>query len=240
MPDATAVVLERGATLRNEDLRRCDLRGRRISELRLVNCDLSGADLSGAALSRVDISLCDLRGALLEGATVEYALAAGASFAGCHAPGLVVSHTNLHGADLSAANLRGAALTSVSLEGASLRGAELSGALITYSNCRAAAFDAALLEQVNGLGTTFAQASFTGARDFSQTFEIVAEILAREAGSDLDFLRTIGAIPLARFYCYAEWRAYGQEHLPDQLSRALEIFDRYPESGCAQALRGGS
>jgi hypothetical protein len=238
MSSANVDQFKPGTRLINEDLAGVDLHGRAISDLVLLNCNLQGADLRGATLSRVDLSLSDLRGALLEEATLGYINASGARLTGAQGRGVRIEHTKMARAELSAADLREAAFNGVDLEGAVLRAANLAGASIVQSNCTDAAFDSAILEHLNTVGSTFRDASFVGASRFFQSREIVAEILRRNAGDDVERLRSIGAILLDRSRCYAQWRAAVDALGPEQLRFALRVFAAYPESGCAEALDG--
>ena len=213
-----------------------DLAGVTIADCSLLGADLAGADLRDARLLRVDLRLADLRGAQLEGARIEFADATGAMLCDVAARGVRLRHVQLLEADLRRADLRGALLRGCTLERATLDGADLARAHLVHSACTGASFGDAWLDRLDTLGSTFAGADFDGARAFSASHEIVAEILLREAAGDLQRVMECAAVAADRDRCWAEWKDY-VERRPEAAAFAFRVFAKYPRSGCAEALR---
>ena len=212
-----------------------DLSGQKISDCSLLGANFSGANLRGAHLQRVDLRLANLQGACLESVTLEMVNASGAVLRGAQARHIRMHHVNLFEADLEGANLSRAMLNTCTLEKANLDGCDLTSSYLVYSACARTSFRRAQLEGLTALGSTFSEANFNSAIGFFRCNEIVAEVLLREAGGDLQRIMECAAIVVDRERCYAEWKDYLVQHA-DAEAFALQVFSRYPESGCAEAL----
>jgi uncharacterized protein YjbI with pentapeptide repeats len=215
-----------------------DLSGVKLADCSLLGADLSGANLAGAHLLRVDMRLANLRGACLEGATLEMVTATGAILRGARAHRVRMRHVDLYEADLSGADLGRAMLNACTFEKALLDDTDLSRAYLVHSTCIGASFRRAEMDGLAALGSSFRDAVLAGARRFFRSHEIVSELLLREAGNDFERVMQCAAIVADRARCYPEWRTYLEAH-PDAKQFAFAVFDRYPESGCAEALREG-
>src|SRR6266851_4054604 len=119
----SAVVLMRGA-----DLREAQLEGASLNEAQLESANLFRAQLEGANLSWAQLEGADLFRAQLEGADLREAQLEGANLSGANLNGANLRNALLSGADLSGAQLRGANLRGAQLEGADLFRAQLEGA----------------------------------------------------------------------------------------------------------------
>lgn len=224
------------ADLTDVDLRGADLSGRTFTGAGLAGADLRGADLRGARFERCDLRLADLRGARLDEASFALVDAACALLGDVRAPGVSMWHVELPEADLAGADLTGARLHRCGLERADLTSADLAGAHLVHSDCSDAVLRDAHLARTTTLGTRFVGVDLAGARAFATCREVVAEVLSRETRDDTDLAMACAAVVADRRRCYAEWAAYLDDH-PAAADLARRTFDRYPRSGCREALR---
>jgi uncharacterized protein YjbI with pentapeptide repeats len=237
------VVALRGGTVPKDALVAADLRGADLRGLVLEGCSLrlarlDGADLSDSRLTRVELTGASLRGARLEGASLRMVELAGAVMADTRNAGAWLEQVDLTGADLSGAHFQEAMLRACVLERARLDRADLSRARLVYSLCNGASFQGTRLSWTNTVGSTFADADLFAAEHFFLSREIIAEILERDVGAGFDRRALVGAVLVDPSWCYAEWKRLLAER-PRDRDEALRIFERYPNSGCAQALRRG-
>jgi hypothetical protein len=174
--------------------------------------DLRGADLGGANLRDADLRDADLRGADLSGAYLWGANLMGADLWGA----------DLRGADLRGADLRGADLRGADLWGANLRDADLWDANLGDADLRDANLGDAYLGGANLRG-----AYLGGAKINFNNHDIVAELLRREAGDDIDKLKLAGFVLLMRGWCWDKF-----VRLDDPLKEwALEALSQYVVDG---------
>jgi hypothetical protein len=220
------------------DLRGADLRRRRLEFVSMAGAKLDGADLSESTLTCVDLNNASMKNAVLHNAKLQYVNASWVDLAGAK---LENSYWNL--CDLSHANMRGASmahlfLRSSNAELASFEAADLTFAKLASSDCARASFRGALLEKTLTMGSSFGMADFTGARRFFLSREVVAEVLRRQIEDDFGLHQLVGAVVEARHWCYRDWKTWLEAN-PSRLAAALAIFDKYPESGCREALIEG-
>ena len=235
---ATGQSHRRDADFSGADLREADLSGISLSFASLAGAQLDGADLSRAQLRQVDLTNASLKNVRLDRARLELIYAGSASFAGAEASGTRWEMVDLTGADFANANLRRSVVRGCALESARLDGADLSDGMLVHSNAGGASFRKTCLMWTSTVGTSFTGADFTEARAFFLCREIVAEIIKREAPAEPELVNMVGAIIMNRKWCYPEWKQFLEEQ-PKYRELAFAIFNRYPDSGCAQALQDG-
>ena len=148
---SSAVVLMRGANLREAQLKEAILSGAQLeradlSGAQLERADLREAQLEGASLSEAQLERANLREAQLKGASLIGAQLKGASLIGAQLKGADLSFAQLKGADLSRAQLERAKLGWTQLKGASLWGAQLKGASLWGAQLKGASLSEAQLE----------------------------------------------------------------------------------------------
>ncbi|HUH02758.1 MAG TPA: pentapeptide repeat-containing protein [Kofleriaceae bacterium] len=222
------------------DLRETDLSGLSFDFLDLTNARLEGADLTDCRFSNVILTGARFAGATLRRSRFGLVEATQADFSGVDAAHSRWEHTKLLAARLDKANLTRTLLRGCTLDDASLVGADLSGGGIVYTSCCGTSFIDARLARFEALGSSFTDAVFTGARDFFSCREIVAEVLRRHAGNDIETSKLLGAVLVMPSWCYAEWKRYlADSEAGEHLQVALEAFGRYPASGSARALEEG-
>jgi uncharacterized protein YjbI with pentapeptide repeats len=138
-------------------------------------------DLKSAVIAAVKsgayLSSADLGGANLGGAYLAGAYLSGANLGGAYLSGADLGGANLAGADLGGANLAGA-----DLGGADLRGAYLSGAYL-------------------------AGADLGGADLNWQSHDLIAELLFRSAGQDIDKRKVAGLVLISKDWCWDKFLA---------------------------------
>ena len=220
------------------DLRGADLRKAKLGFTCLMGAKLDGADLSEAILTCVDLSYASLQGATLRRTTFEYLNATRADFSSA-----VADESQWSVVDLSRASLRDASVTHAMFRGccmerAALDGADFTHAKLAYANCTGASFRETLLRDTLTVGSTFFLADLATAKQFFLSRQIVAEILRREVENDFLKSQLVGAVELAPQWCYHEWKAW-LDFNPSFREVALEIFAKYPDSGCHDALLEG-
>jgi hypothetical protein len=154
--------------------------GAYLTGANLAGADLAVAYLARANLARADLAGADLAGAYLTGANLTGANLAGANLTGAYLAGAYLAKADLTGADLAGANLTGAYLT-----GANLTGANLTGAYLT--------------------GANLARANLTGAKIDWNSHDLVAEMLRREAGADVEKRKIAGLVLVSSDRCWNGW-----------------------------------
>lgn len=110
------------------DLRRANLEGFNLSQLRLRGAQLDGAVLHGAYLVGAKMQGANLNGAELQGAELVGVQLQDANLGGAKLQGVNLSGAQLQGADLNMARVQGAHLGGAELQGTVLVGARLQGA----------------------------------------------------------------------------------------------------------------
>lgn len=174
----TGAVACTGETIRAAcEANRTILIGANLSGADLNLADLRGANLRGADLRGADLSDADLRGANLDGADLR-----GADLSGAALDGAILSRADLREADLREADLREA-----DLRGADLRWANLSGAYLRGAYLREANLDKAKLAW--------------------QSHDLLAELLRRAAGGDIEKRKVAGLIAVSRDMCWKDFLA---------------------------------
>lgn len=220
------------------DLRGADLSRIRLSCVSLVGAQLDEADLSEAELTCVDLSRASMRGANLHRTHLDQVKAPRANLAGLRA-----THAFFEGVDLAYADLKGSHLDQALLRGCNLDHADLDDSSlvdgkIAYCNCTAATFRRTDLDRVLTVGSRFLAADLDRARHFYLCRDIVAEILLREVEDDFERARLVGVVAISPTWCFKDWKAWLAFH-PGLQADALRVFEKYPDSGCAEALREG-
>ncbi|MDO8729213.1 MAG: pentapeptide repeat-containing protein [bacterium] len=119
---------------------------------------------------------------------------------------------SLQGADLQGADLRGANLRDANLQGAYLRGANLQGADLRDANLQGADLRDANLQGADLRGANLQGAYLRGAnlQDVQPAWgshDLMAEVLHRAAGEDLERLQVAGLVLLQRDWCWSEFLA---------------------------------
>jgi len=136
-----------------------------------------GADLTGADLTGADLTGAYLRDADLWGAYLRDADLWGAYLRDAY----------LRGANLRGANFRDAYLRGADLTGADLTGAYLTGAYLTGADLRGAYLWGATLNW--------------------RSHDLLADLLRRAAGGDIDKLRLAGLVLISRDWCWEQFLA---------------------------------
>jgi uncharacterized protein YjbI with pentapeptide repeats len=170
----------------------------------LYTCDgesllaaIQNAIEAGANLSGADLRWANLRGANLSGADLRWANLRWADLRGA----------DLSGADLRWADLRGANLSGADLIGADLSGADLRGANLRWADLRLA--------------------NLSGANMNWQSHDLLAGILLRAAGDDIQKRMVAGLILVSRDWC---WNKFLQiEH--DHRQWAIDTMREYVRDG---------
>ena len=192
--------------------------------------DLRGADLSGADLRGANLSGADLRGIYLRGAYL-----CGANLRGADLSGANLRGADISGADLSGANLRVASLSGAYLCGADLYDANLSGANLCDANlCYADLHDANLCD-ANLRDAKLSGAFLHGAKINWNSHDLIAEILKRAAGDDIQKRMLAGLILVSRDWCWKKFLALNGDLKPlrewalDELAKWVTEGDNSPE-----------
>lgn len=210
--------------------------GARLSCLSLRGALLDGADLCGAHFYQVDLTGASLCGANLEQTVFQQVSAVRASFADARCGDSAWSFVDGTTADFTRAQLQRALWRDSRFERTNFTGADLSGIRLIDSTCTGALFQQTAWADANTSGTRFVRAEFEGAQRFFACREIVAELLSREVGNDLERAKLVGAVALHENWCYPEWA--GILALQPHYRQAAEaVFRRYPRSGFLEALR---
>lgn len=152
-----------------------DLGGGDLSDADLSGADLRGADLGCASLRCADLSDADLSGANLRGSDLWCASLRSAN----------LSDANLRCANLRRANLRCANLSGANLLGANLGGADLGGA--------------------NLGGADLSNARLSGITVPWMSHDLVAEILRRAAGEDIEKRQLAGLVLISHDWCWGRF-----------------------------------
>jgi uncharacterized protein YjbI with pentapeptide repeats len=220
------------------DLRGAVFRGRALELVSFSGARLDGADFTDAILRCVDLGNASLTGTRFTGARLQSVNASHADLSDAELSHSYWSVCDLSHARLAGARLEHALVRNCNAEQGCWRGADLMYGRIAYSDCSEVDFAGADFARALTMGSRFRLASLEGARRFHRCREVVAEVL--RAGVDEDFERQqlVGAVSVDTRRCYREWKDWLGSH-PDHLATALAIFERYPESGCREALLTG-
>jgi len=159
-----------------------DLRGANLRDAYLRDANLSGVDLNGADLRGANLRGADLHGAGLHGADLSFVDLNGAYLGGAYLRNAYLSNADLRNADLRNAYLSGAYLSNADLRNADLSNADLSGA-----NLRGAYLSGAYLSNVTVNWNSHA---------------LIAELLKRAAGNEIEKLKVAGLILLMTEWCW--------------------------------------
>ena len=154
-----------------------DLRGANLRDAYLRDANLSGVDLNDAYLRGANLRGVDLNGANLHGADLSFVDLNGAYLGGAYLRNAYLSNADLRDADLRGADLRGAYLSNADLRNADLRNADLSGAYLS----------GAYLSNVTVNWNSYA---------------LIAELLKRAAGNEIEKLKVAGLILLMTEWCW--------------------------------------
>ncbi|MBD2576234.1 pentapeptide repeat-containing protein [Oscillatoria sp. FACHB-1406] len=154
--------------LRENDLKKSDLRGQNLSAADLRKANLSGADLSETDLSLAKFAFANLNNAILDRADLVAANLSEANLQGASLKQAILRHSNLQkacliGADLSQARLKLADLTEANLSRAFLKQADFSHANLAGANLTGASLSRANLTGANLTGANLAEANLSGA-----------------------------------------------------------------------------
>ena len=146
-------------------------------------------------------------------------------------------------AQANRANLSGASLSGANLYRASLYGANLSGA-----NLSRASLPGANLSGASLYGSDLYRASLSGS-DLSETkinwqsHDLLAEILKRAAGADIQKRSLAGLILISRDWCWKEFLSLDhteREWALGELAKWVQDGDRHPEILDQYRAEGGS
>jgi uncharacterized protein YjbI with pentapeptide repeats len=149
--------------------------------------DLSRADLSSADLSSADLSRANLSSANLYRANL--------------------SSANLYRANLSSADLYSADLYSANLSSANLSSANLSSADLSSANLSSANLSSADLSRANLSSANLSSANLYRAKFNFQSHTLIAEVLRRAAGEDVEKRKVAGLILVSPDWCWDQFTA---------------------------------
>ena len=152
---------------------------------------------------------------------------AGASLVGANLAGARLVGANLAGASLARASLARARLAGAGLAGASLADANLAGARLADANLAGANLARANLARADLDG-----AGLAGARLNWNCHDLIAEILRRAAGEDVDKKMTAGLVLVGRDWCWSQFLAIDRplrEWALDELAEWVQPGDGAPE-----------
>ncbi len=139
----------------------------------------------------------------IKDATVK-AVASGAYLGGAYLGGAYLGGADLRGAYLGGADLRGAYLRGADLRGADLRGAYLRGAYLRGAYLRGA--------------------YLRGAKVDWNSHDLIAEILLRAAGPDVEKRKVAGLILVSRDWCWSSFHRLESDPLFPWAVSALAAF----------------
>ena len=218
------------------DFRDLDLSGAELSFASLQNAQFDGANLSQARFRQVDLTGASFRGANLQGAAFTLIRGSGANFAGINGSETQWDHCTIYHTDFSSAHLERARFTGCELMGSRFDQANLDTGSLLWSNLDSASFNGTGLNRVESLGVNLVDADLSNARDFAFNREFVVEILKRHTDRELPTMKWLGAIAMLRVWCYPVWEELLRD-APNYYQLALDIFARYPASGCLEAFK---
>ena len=163
---------------------------------------------------------------------------AGANLAGADLARANLARANLAAADLSGANLAGADLSRANLAGANLAGANLARANLARANLAGADLARANLAGVYLAGANLAGADLAGARINWSSHALIAEVLRREAGLDVEKRKFAGLVAISRDWCWSEFLALSDPMLGWALDHlATLIIDGDDAPSCLTSRR---
>lgn len=226
------------AVLGSVDLRGQDLNGLRCDFVSLGLAQFDGANLSQAQFNYVDLTNASFRGAKLDGASFRFVRGGAVNWNNVQAEDAQWDRSSLVESNFAAADLQRSRFVYSGLEKASFDDADLMLGSFTWSNLDYATFRNTNLDQTETIGASLTGADFSSARNFAYCREIVMEILARDLDQDLATMKWLGAVTLLRKWCYPVWAKLLKKDDPNYFIKAMEIFQKYPTSGCLEAFLG--
>lgn len=146
------------ANLAGADLEGVNLSGANLQRANLTKAKLAGANLEKANLTLAQLSEVNLDGASLTEAVLTEAILTNASLKGAQMNKVSAMKVNASGSNLDDTTLTYGDFREALLDGASLKGARITGCVFSGVQLRAN------LEEVNGTGVVFDNASMSGAR----------------------------------------------------------------------------
>jgi uncharacterized protein YjbI with pentapeptide repeats len=184
-----------GESLVGENLVGVCLDGASLRRANMVGVCLRGASMVGATFDNANLDGAGLDVANLVGATFDNASIRGARFVSANLRG-----TSMAGADLRGANFCIAMMDGVRFFGADIRGANFDGADLCGANFDGAVLDGAILD-----GAIIDGTSIDGAKLSLVSHDLVAEILRRAAGDDVEKRMIAGLVLLSRDWCWSRF-----------------------------------
>jgi hypothetical protein len=145
--------------------------------------------------------------------------------------GANLSRANLYGANLYGADLTRADLTRANLSRANLYGADLTRADLTGADLTRADLTGADLYGANLTGADLTGANLTGAKVNWQSHVLIAEILKRAAGDDVQKRMVAGLIAISTDWCWTQFLAIDtdlRDWALDELSKWVQDGDDAP------------
>jgi hypothetical protein len=164
---------------------------------------------------------------------IQKLVADGTDLRGADLRGAGLGRANLRGAGLGRANLRGANLGGANLDGANLGGADLGGANLDGAYLGGAYLGGAYLGGANLGGANLDGANLDGATINWNSHDLIAELLRRAAGDDVEKRKVAGLILVSRDWCWGDFLLLRKEPLfswaLDVLSAAVRDGDNAPD-----------
>jgi hypothetical protein len=142
--------------------------------------------------------------------------------------GVSLSYSNLHRSDLSGSNLRGS----------NLRGSDLRGSDLHYSDLSYSELSGSNLRGSDHRGSNLHRSDLRGATINWQSHDLIAELLHRAAGDDVDRRKVAGLVSISRDWCWGQFAAL---IATDPLGPwAIEVLREYVKDwdGAPEILRG--
>jgi len=226
---------ERTRYKRSLDFRGLDLSHMDIAFVSLQQAQFDGANLAHTQFRHVDLSQASFQGAMLERTTFLQARGVNTDFTQVVAAESQWDHCSISMANFTAARLERARFAACDLMQARFDQATLDTASLAWSNLDSASFKDTDLKHVESKGINLYEADLETARDFAYNREFVIEILKRHTDRELPTMKWLGAVTLLRSWCYPVWKQLLHDD-PAYYQVALDIFARYPASGCYEAF----
>jgi hypothetical protein len=134
---------------------------------------------------------------------------------------------DLRHANLGNANLSGADLSHANLRHADLRHADLRRADLRHANLWVANLSGANLSHANLRHADLRHADLSGAKINWESHDLVAELIRREAGENVERRKIAGMVLISTGWCWNEFLALGDP----QTGWALEVLRGYVIEG---------
>lgn len=222
----------------NLDFRNVNLSGIYLSSLSIINSQFDGADLTGANFQQVKLINTSFNNSNLTHARFELVDASSASFSKAMAKRSRWEQINMNGTDFSGADLDSSVIRVSDMEKANFRGVDFSHGMIVHCNASDADFSGACFAWTNTVGSNFSGAKLATAKKFFLCREIVVEALEREIHERFEIAKIVGAARNLSVWCYPEWKDFLNKN-QEVREVAYEIFQKYSQSGCLEALQDG-